>query len=612
MRHVVFLVGLGAACVSAGCGSTSNGSQDTLGGAPQDGASPYDASALPPSGGAGSVGVGTSIPVQDGGPGLLVSTTLLDGAPTQTTPVAEPLTCDQAAQQHSYIGCEYWPTVVANNVWQIFDFAVVVANAGQTAATVTVTGPGNTNQSATVPPGQLAKIYLPWVPALKGPDADNCGVSMPLTASVTAAASAFHLISSVPVTVYQFNALEYKGQGGPAGKSWKACPGLTACPDLVAQGIPPTLATDGCFSFSNDASLLLPSTAMTGNYRVAGHEGIVLVDPTSGQMGPSGGYMAITATQSATTVKVKVSATGQVVVGPGIPATGAGGTLTLTLNAGDVAELVSPGGSDLSGSLVQASAPVQVITGHPCIQLPPTQPACDHIEESVFPAETLGEDYVVTRPTGPGGTAVQHQVRIYGNVDGTHLTYNPSVPPGCPTTINAGQVVECGIPPCPTTIDVTAAKSNCGIIDQDFEVKGDQPFAVGTFTLGAFVVDPGQNNMIRGDPAQSFAIAVKQFRSKYVFLAPSDYDVNFVDVVASAGTTVALDGQAVTAAPQPIGSSGFSVYQVKLGAGQAGAHVLNASKPVGIQVVGYGQYTSYMYPGGLDLAHIAAPPPLIQ
>jgi hypothetical protein len=105
--------------------------------------------------------------LDDGGPGgvLFGDATLADG-PRMTA--ADPQTCDQAAQAHSYIGCDYWPTVVANVVWSIFDFAVVVANAGDNAANVTVTGPSGTNQTATVPAGQLVTMYLPWVPALKG------------------------------------------------------------------------------------------------------------------------------------------------------------------------------------------------------------------------------------------------------------------------------------------------------------------------------------------------------------------------------------------------------------------------------------------------------------
>jgi hypothetical protein len=528
----------------------------------------------------------------------------LDGA---AMPTIDPQTCAEAAQAHSYIGCDYWPTVLANTVWDIFDFAVVVANAGQSAASITVTGPSGTNQTTMVAPGQLAKIYLPWVQALKGPAADVCGNTQN-PPSVLQAGGAFHLVSTFPVTVYQFNALEYQPKGGPSGKDWSSCPGYKQCMDPTS---PNYGSTAGCYSFSNDASLLLPSTAMTGHYRVAGHEGVTLVALDSGT--PEAGSqsqtldatMAITGTQDGTTVNVKVSAAGRIGAGTGITATNGGSTLTLTLNAGDVAELVAADGSDLSGSIVQATAPVQVITGHPCIQIPPTQPSCDHIEESVFPAETLGKDYVVTGPAGPNGNAVAHQVRFYGNFDNTHLTYNPPTPPpGCPTTLSAGQVVECGAPACPARVDLSQM-SNCGVTRQDFEVQGDQPFAVGTFTLGAWVIDTTGSE---GDPAQSFAIAVEQYRTSYVFLAPDDYRENYVDIVAKPGTTLTLDAKSVTVAPQAVGTGAYAVYRVKLGGGQAGAHVLTASQRVGIQVVGYGTATSYMYPGGLDLANIAPPP----
>jgi hypothetical protein len=529
---------------------------------------------------------------------LLSAATTTPPAPTITV---DPQTCAEAAAAHTYLGCDYWPTVVANDVWSIFDFAAVVANGSTSTATVTVTGPVNTNQTVTVAPGQLTEIYLPWVPALKGPDGDNCGAAPPLTTSVLSTGGAFHLVSTVPVTVYQFNALEYQGVGGPPGKDWSSCPGLTICFDPNAL----TASIAGCFSFSNDASLLLPSTAMTGNYRVSGHEGVTIRDPTSGQTQGNGGYMAITATADGTTVAVVVSSLGQIAAGPGIAATNAGSTLNLTMNAGDVAELLGPGSTDVSGSIVQASAPVQVITGHPCYENPPSAQACDHMEESVFPSETLGKAYLVARPAGPTGTVVPQQVRLYGNFNNTHLTYNPAVPAGCPTTLNAGQVVECGVGgPCPTTVNLGQTYT-CGMTDEDFEVTGDQPFAVDTFTLGATLVDP---KMIEGDPAQSAVVAVEQYRSHYVFLAPNDYIANFVDITAQPATTMTIDNLPVTGG-QAIGSTGYSVYHVSLGPGQLGAHVLTASQPVGIQVVGYGAYTSYRYPGGLNLGQIAPAPP---
>ena len=69
-----------------------------------------------------------------------------------------------------------------------------------------------------------------------------------------------------------------------------------------------------------------------------------------------------------------------------------------------------------------------------------------------------------------------------------------------------------------------------------------------------------------------------------------------------------IDGALVGGAPVPIGASGYGVLRIPLNAGQAGAHVLEASMPVGLQVEGYGSYTSYYYPGGLDLKAIAPPP----
>ncbi len=37
--------------------------------------------------------------------------------------------------------------------------------------------------------------------------------------------------------------------------------------------------------------------------------------------------------------------------------------------------------------------------------------------------------------------------------------------------------------------------------------------------------------------------------------------------------------------------------------------MIKANEPIGVQVLGYGRYTSYQYPAGLDLKPIAPPPP---
>ncbi|MBX3264587.1 MAG: IgGFc-binding protein [Labilithrix sp.] len=504
----------------------------------------------------------------------------------------DPVDCEEAKTSKSYVGCDYWPTITPNTVWSIFDYAVVVANTGSKDADVTITGPNGVNKQVDVPAGQLRKIFLPWVPTLKGADGDECGSSPELNDSAVESGGAYHLVSSTPVIVYQFNALQYKGEGGegPDGgaKDWSTCPGTAvACQGLFGA------APIGCFSFTNDASLLLPSTAMTNNYRVTGYKGASQKPLFGAEYGVTPTVLSVTATQAGTSVTVSLAPTAKVVAsvaGQTIPATAGGGTITLTLaNAGDVAQFVTDKGKqfDFSGSLVQSDKPVQVIASTPCINIPSDRAACDHIEETVLPAETLGKRYVVAQPTGPKGQPVGQNVRFYGNQDGTKLTYSPSKPAKCPDGLNAGQVAD------------------CEVVNETFEVSGDKEFGVSTFLLGATTYnDP------KGDPSQTNIAAVEQFRTRYVFLAPNDYPTLWADITATEDAEIELDGKPLTVAWNQVGSGPLGLYRVDLTkSGQDGAHTLTAKKPVGVQVIGFGDNTSFQYPAGLNLNIIAPPPP---
>jgi hypothetical protein len=216
------------------------------------------------------------------------------------------------------------------------------------------------------------------------------------------------------------------------------------------------------------------------------------------------------------------------------------------------------------------------------------------MEESVLPAETLGRRYYVAVPTNPRGVPIGHVVRLYGNVDGTTLTYAPSAPAGAPSTINAGQVVDLG---------------NVG---QSFRVEGSEPFAVTSFLLGSGLSDPGHLLDYNGDPAQSNVQSTEQFRRKYVFLAPDDYSFSFADMVAPTGASCQLDGAAVVGDTEAIGSTGYHVVRMQLSYENGGAHVLECDEPVALQVMGYGFATSYNYPGGVNLAQISDPPIIIE
>lgn len=492
-----------------------------------------------------------------------------DGSPI----IPDPTTCSQAAASKTYVGCDFWPTVTDNMVRPDFDYAVVVANTGDSAADVEVTRGATSIAKVKVAANSLEKIYLPWVTELKSAVFGGFGgfkvcASDIKTSTVRAKDGAYHLVSSVPVAVYQFNAIEYAGKGGPPGKDWSKC--LTAC----------TGATE-CFSYTNDASLLLPSTAWTGNYRVAGPTEWVKVDDTSTVKFPP--YVVITGMQAGTKVTVKLGSGGTIVAGGGIANVAAGGSTTFDIGAGEAIEVIGSG--DLSGTLIKATNPIQVIAGIACANVPKDVVACDHLEESLLPVETLGKHYFVTVPTGPAGAPIGHVVKLVGNVDGTNLTYPGGKPADFPATLNAGEVV---------TLEPVKA---------DVEIVGDHEFTVTTFQMGAGPISGSR----LGDPSQSMASSVEQYRLKYVFLAPDDYDVSFADVIQPMDATLTLDGVAVSVKPIAM-SSGYGVTRIKLGPGNKGAHVLTATAPAGLQVMGYGAYTSYQYPGGLNLGRIAPIP----
>jgi hypothetical protein len=235
---------------------------------------------------------------------------------------------------------------------------------------------------------------------------------------------------------------------------------------------------------------------------------------------------------------------------------------------------------------VTSTAPVQVLSGVPCTQVPAGTSACDHVEETVLPADTIGAHYVVVPPTGPNGDVPGHVVRFYGLADATTLSYVGTPPTGAPTTLAAGDVVELA-----------------SVVKQGFEVSGNHSFAVVSFMVGGTLADPTNMTSAKGDPSQSNVVAVEQFRPAYVFLAPDDYPVAFADIVSAPGAILVLDGKTLVDTPTPVGN--YVVHRIALGAGNLGAHRLTGTSLLGVQIAGYGSYTSYYYPGGMNLKAIA-------
>src|SRR5262249_53235385 len=126
--------------------------------------------------------------------------------------------------------------------------------------------------------------------------------------------------------------------------------------------------------------------------------------------------------------------------------------------------------------------------------------------------------------------------------------------------------------------------------------------------VAQFMVSANQEMppQMSGDPSESIGIPTQQYRRAYNFYAPDTYDSNYVNVVAPTGSTVTIDNVVISSSEfLPIGSSGFGVARHGVA---GGTHRMSADKPFGIVVYGYGRYTSYVYPGGLNLETITIVP----
>ncbi|NMC68929.1 MAG: hypothetical protein GYA57_02540 [Myxococcales bacterium] len=477
--------------------------------------------------------------------------------------------CEAARTANSYEGCDYWPVQLANAGLEdttTFRYALVIGNRQGTTANIQVLNRGGVVATTSVPPDSIRTLELNWNESLRS-----------ATGSEFVPNGAWRLKSDVPVTVYQFNPLKYWGGSG-----------------MMGQG-----------SYSNDASLLLPRHVLTGDYIVASRPTFMLSfsDWLSEEFSGNSGVFSIVAVEDGT--EVEITFHGNTQAGGSVAAYRRGSSDRFYLDKYDVLQILSevperctiarsephpadPSVTigycnmgveyDLTGTEIRANKPVAVYGGHDCTFVPFDRWACDHLEEQIFPLQAWGTRYLAarTQPVADEG----NYWRVISGRDGNHIRFNPPI--HGEETLNRTDWFE--------------FESR-----DDFEVTGD-----GAFLLVGFLVGQGSNLDSIGDPAMALAVPVEQYRLSYNFLAPEDYrndpatgatGRNYVNVIAPDGVVVTLDGTPVGGFT-PIGGTGFGVARVEIG---GGSHAIGSANEFGITCYGYGNYTSYMYPGGLDV-----------
>ena len=434
--------------------------------------------------------------------------------------------CAAAREDASYLGCDYHAVTTLNSLLPDgFELGVVVANPSSREVHVRITR-GELEERVTLPPGGTEAVRLPMVPELT--DAR--------WGSVLLSGGSYEVRSDGPIAAYQYDPLEFRRD-----------------PSCVFTGTTEDL---GCFSFTNDASLLLPDHAVGTDY---------LVDTRGGRSGAGASFVTVVAIED-TSVEVQAPTALLGSMDGGLGTWPAGAPRTLALAAGDVLQLVAEG--DLGGAEVHADRPVLVFAGHDCANVPERFRACDHLEEVMLPLDTWGHTAVVAVPRVVPDEPVV--VRILSAVDGNTIEVSTLAQA---FTLDRGERFE---------LTTTA----------DLIVEGSGPILVTEYMVGAARFDRGGG---RGDPSMGTAPFVAQFRTRYDFAVPSTYTDDFAAIVAFEGDDVRMDGRPIDAweALPP-----FVVARVRM---SPGTHRLEASRGAGLTLYGVAPFTSYLLPGGLDV-----------
>jgi hypothetical protein len=386
--------------------------------------------------------------------------------------------------------------------------------------------------------------------------------------------------------------------------------------------------------FSNEASLLIPTSAIGPRYTVVGWPQTIgnSDDPSQDFDFTTDdedlrAFLTIIGTAQGTHLQVELGPDVVQVVGGGlVPPLGPGEKLELDVGPFDVVNLETQGFmADFTGTRVVASQPVSIFVGSEASDVPifrqyETRQCCaDHLEEQLFPDATLGTHYLIARM--PPRTRALNESFIDGSsvaeVDEPEWVRLVAVAEG-------ETAVSTTLPP-PDDLLLLAERQ--GIVlkaDRDFAISSDKP-------LGVLQALPSQEvvgipkDLPGGDPSIIAVPPTQQYRDNYVFLTPDKYAFDFITMVAESGARILLDGEELPAHCTSSELSGggadgagrdYLVHRCQLsfpevtrspvtvieeGRQSDGVHSITADRPVGLIVYGFDRFVSYAYAGGLDL-----------
>ena len=266
---------------------------------------------------------------------------------------------------------------------------------------------------------------------------------------------------------------------------------------------------------------------------------------------------------------------------------------------------------ELVGSIVLSNKPTTIFGGNACATVPGM--ACDMLWQQIPSFQNWGSEYV-----GVGyrqRTSTPHELmpyRIVAAKDGTRLDYDPYIPPGAPTEMNAGDVVTF-----PASVNEPFVVRTQGAehpIYMAAYMQGYRGGYFGTPDLGG-----------RGDPEFVNVVPAGQWRSSYSFYADPTYEDTSLVVIRAKQRDkfedVWLECAGTLEGWTPIGTRGeYEFVRVDLqrngGPGQSfgdkvcqtGLHRMKSDGPFTATIWGWAFAASYAYPGGMALRKLVDTP----
>jgi hypothetical protein len=157
------------------------------------------------------------------------------------------------------------------------------------------------------------------------------------------------------------------------------------------------------YQYTSDGFLALPVQALGKEYIVSSYD-----DPTgiNSMFLPS--YTSVVAPYDETKISFTMGGnSGSKTAGGLLP----GGNTTFNMNKGDVVLIGGIGlNADLSGSKIESTKPVAVVSGHFCAYIPTNTGCCDFLIEQELPTNTWGTEYHVTPIHGRKKSSI---IKIY-------------------------------------------------------------------------------------------------------------------------------------------------------------------------------------------------------